>query len=76
MTSDWALPTINMERCTGCGLCIDFCPTQAVQMIGDHPAITQPEKCAYCGLCEESCPVRAIELSYEIVWPQKPHRAD
>jgi len=59
---------INVNLCTGCGLCIERCPTQAVEMIGGQPDIVRPEDCAYCGLCEEMCPVEAISLGYEIVF--------
>ncbi len=64
---DRVLPVINVDLCTGCGLCIERCPTQAVGMIGGRPAIVRPEDCVYCGLCEEMCPVEAISLGYEIV---------
>ena len=64
---DSVLPTINLDLCTACGLCIERCPTQAVEMIGGRPAIVRPDDCAYCGLCEEMCPVEAIALEYEIV---------
>ena len=64
---DWVLPTINLERCTGCGLCVEYCPTSAVDMVGPQPVITRPQDCAYCGMCEEMCPAGAIELTYEIV---------
>lgn len=64
---DWALPTIRVERCTGCGLCVTHCPTDAVEMVGGRPVITRPQDCAYCGICEELCPTGAIELTYEIV---------
>ena len=52
-----ALPTINLDMCTGCGLCVDQCPTRAVEMGGaGRPVIVRPKDCAYCGLCEEMCP--------------------
>ena len=62
------LPAIDLEICTECGLCVDQCPTRAVEMsdVG-WPVIVRPEDCAYCGLCEEMCPEGAIALSYEIV---------
>jgi formate hydrogenlyase subunit 6/NADH:ubiquinone oxidoreductase subunit I len=56
-----------MERCTACGLCVEYCPTQAVAMIEQRPVITKPRRCSYCGLCEESCPEDAISLTFEIV---------
>lgn len=61
------LPFIDLSRCTGCGLCVERCPTNAVEMVEGRPAIVRPQDCAYCGLCEEMCPVEAIALAYEIV---------
>jgi formate hydrogenlyase subunit 6/NADH:ubiquinone oxidoreductase subunit I len=63
------LPSIDLNRCTGCGLCVEYCPTNAVEMVASRPAIVRPPDCAYCGLCEEICPVEAIALAYEIVRP-------
>jgi 2-oxoglutarate ferredoxin oxidoreductase subunit delta len=81
---DWALPTIRLERCTGCGLCVTYCPTHAVEMVETRasgaqevvrrPVITRPQECAYCGTCEELCPESAIVLTYEIV--SSPPRQD
>jgi ferredoxin len=63
---DRLLPSIDLNRCTGCGLCVERCPTGAVEMVGQRPVIARPLDCAYCGLCEEMCPVEAIALAYEI----------
>jgi 4Fe-4S ferredoxin len=67
---EWALPEINLERCTGCGLCETRCPTTAVHLINLRPQITDKQACSYCGICEEICPVNAIQLSYQIFPPQ------
>lgn len=64
---NWALPTINLELCTGCGLCVEFCLPHAVELVAGRPTISAPERCAYCGTCEEMCPAGAITLAYEIV---------
>lgn len=64
---NWALPVINLDRCTRCGLCIAYCPTKAVEMVDDLPTIVRTRDCVYCGTCEDICPEGAIELSYEIV---------
>ena len=68
---DKILPIIDLDRCNGCGLCAQLCPTHAVEMIDARPAIVRVQDCAYCGMCEEMCPVEAIGLVYEIVLP--PH---
>ena len=64
---DRLLPTIDLERCTRCGLCIATCPTGAVELVQGRPVIVRAHDCAYCGLCEDMCPAGAIALVYEIV---------
>jgi 2-oxoglutarate ferredoxin oxidoreductase subunit delta len=62
---------IIKERCKQCGLCIDFCPTQVLQVSdeinekGYHlPKLVEaPEKgkiCLACGFCQVVCPEYAI----------------
>ena len=65
------LPEIRSDRCDGCGLCVFFCPTQAVEMQNRRPVIVRPNDCAYCGSCEELCPTGAIALPYEIALQDK-----
>ncbi|NLY71901.1 MAG: electron transfer flavoprotein subunit alpha [Clostridiales bacterium] len=46
------------EKCTGCGVCIDDCPFEAIDMVGDFAVIN--DKCTVCSQCIETCPFDAI----------------
>ncbi|AEF94177.1 4Fe-4S ferredoxin iron-sulfur binding domain-containing protein [Desulfotomaculum nigrificans CO-1-SRB] len=43
---------IDREKCTGCGECIEACPSNAMVK---HPAETAPIKCVACGECVTLC---------------------
>ncbi len=54
---------INREWCKGCGICVAFCPKQALSLDDEEKACwVNPEDCITCGLCELRCPDVAIEL--------------
>ena len=52
---------INQEKCTGCGLCVEICPVEAISMEDDKAKI-DAEKCVDCGQCVEECPNEAISM--------------
>ena len=52
---------INQEKCTGCGLCVDVCPVEAISM-QDDKANVDKDKCTECGLCVEACPNEVISI--------------
>jgi formate hydrogenlyase subunit 6/NADH:ubiquinone oxidoreductase subunit I len=58
------LPQINRLRCTGCGTCIERCPTGALGWTGTKAALVRPDACTYSAICEAICPVGAIQLPY------------
>ncbi len=49
---------IDVEKCTGCQLCVKACPYGAIEMAGDTASITGA--CTLCGACVSVCPVQAI----------------
>jgi len=64
----WALPDIDMSRCTGCGACVTNCPTRAVGMVAQRPRIVRPADCTYCTDCEVACPEGAIICTFVVAW--------
>ena len=58
----------SKTRCTGCGLCREVCPTEAICMEEDsldgfrYPVV-EKEKCIECGACTRHCPEIAIRYS-------------
>ncbi len=56
-------PTINRERCTGCGACADECQ-RGLLIVENGCAGIVPEKiCMDCGHCAAICPADAIRFS-------------
>jgi len=49
---------IDIEKCTGCGGCIDLCPQIAIALINDVVTIDE-EKCNECKICVKVCPTNA-----------------
>ncbi|RKY91286.1 hypothetical protein DRQ15_05320 [candidate division KSB1 bacterium] len=71
--------SIVKSLCSQCGVCIAFCPTQALRSKRDayglnFPSLI-PSKCTLCGLCNKICPSYEFDNSSikEIFNDQKRH---
>jgi ferredoxin len=53
--------TIDIERCSGCGACVEICPTSALYLV-DGKAVVDEALCNTCKECLAACPVEAIML--------------
>ncbi|MBN1546155.1 MAG: 4Fe-4S binding protein [Syntrophaceae bacterium] len=51
----------DAAECTGCGLCVDICPVNAIRMENDFPVV-DPDWCIGCGVCAVPCPTSAVRL--------------
>ncbi|MDY7010120.1 MAG: 4Fe-4S binding protein [Planctomycetota bacterium] len=52
---------VDIEKCTGCGSCVDVCPVEAISL-NDGKAVIDEDTCTECGLCVDECPEEAISL--------------
>lgn len=50
---------VDLEKCTGCGECLDACSVEAISLIEGKAAI-DIDTCLSCGACAQACPVGAI----------------
>lgn len=62
INSTYHLSIIDKETCTGCGTCVDWCPTDAIALNDDGFAERNENACIGCGVCARFCPDDAISL--------------
>ncbi len=64
------LPEIDVDKCTGCGKCVNICPVEAMMLTSANDPKQQnwkvakldAEICLGCGLCVRACPDNVIIL--------------
>jgi ferredoxin len=67
---------IDEQECTGCGVCIPYCPVEAISDRGGVSFIDF-DQCVECGVCRRfvDCPGNAIHESPETSeWPRSVRR--
>ena len=62
INSTYHLSIIDREACSGCGICVDWCPTDAIELDDDGLAARDEKACFGCGVCARFCPEQAISL--------------
>ncbi len=53
---------VIQENCTGCTICAQHCPANAIPITPYQRHKIDPEKCTRCDVCRTDCPVGAIHI--------------
>jgi len=62
INSTYYLSVIDQDACTGCGICLEWCPTDAIDLNEEGLAQRDESACLGCGVCSRFCPEEAISL--------------
>ncbi len=64
-----AVAWVDCDRCSGCEVCIAFCPVDCIRLVRDaemptiNPTcLVDVDECIGCKICVEQCPWDAIEM--------------
>ncbi len=58
-------PVVDVDKCTGCGICWKFCPDMSITEDENGKAKVDYEFCKGCAICFVECPVDAIKMVEE-----------
>lgn len=58
------MPWVDEEKCTGCNVCVEKCPVDAISMENEKARINMQE-CVRCGTCHSICPNGAVRHDSE-----------
>ncbi|MHA1344567.1 MAG: coenzyme F420 hydrogenase/dehydrogenase beta subunit N-terminal domain-containing protein, partial [Promethearchaeota archaeon] len=57
---------LSQDRCSGCGMCVALCPTEAIQLKvnknGFYRPLLNADRCNNCNICDEICP--SVKVRY------------
>lgn len=53
-------PVIDTDECVACGVCVDTCPCDVLELGDDAAQVKDEDSCVACGSCQEACPAGAI----------------
>lgn len=66
-------PVSVQDLCSGCGECVEICPTRAIEINGCGQVITDKMLCIKCCACVKNCPIgaRVFDTPYTAMLHEK-----
>ena len=52
-----------VDKCAGCGRCVEVCPQGVFEMRDKRAAITDKDLCMECGACAKNCDFGALAVN-------------
>jgi nitroreductase/NAD-dependent dihydropyrimidine dehydrogenase PreA subunit len=60
MRRTYSPPEVITKKCTGCGLCLEVCPSFVFEMMDNKAQVARGDWCIGCGQCGAVCPEEVI----------------
>ena len=58
----------EVDKCTGCRICIKVCPAKAIEFKEEEKKIRiYVGRCIFCSQCNDACPVNCLHMSEEFL---------
>ncbi len=54
---------VDLEKCEGCGECVDICPEEVFEIQNDKSIPVSEDDCVGCESCVEVCEDEAITIT-------------
>lgn len=63
-TASWRIvrPVMDKEKCINCGICMGYCPVNAISRDESKVFYISYDYCKGCGICAAECPKKAIDM--------------
>ena len=55
-------PTVDTDKCIGCGECVEVCPVEVFELEDEKAVPVNAEECLGCESCVEVCEQGAITV--------------